>query len=161
MWVKTAHYSRSRNNKSLNMLFYVTFEITAISDLHLASEFTDWQNRGKLKGHLSCVCVCVCVHAHARTILNCLLTWVQFFVTLWTVSHPSPLSMEFSRQEYWSKLPFSPPGHPSELGIEPVSPALSGRFFTTVSHGKPRQSFLSCCQIQSEAICYSEDLVCC
>ena len=48
------------------MLFYVTFEITAISDLHLASEFTDWQNRGKLKGHLSCVCVCVCVCACTR-----------------------------------------------------------------------------------------------
>ena len=71
MWVKTAHYSRSRNNKSLNMLFYVTFEITAISNLHLASEFTDWQNRGKLKGHLSlcvCVCVCACTRAHTHSI---------------------------------------------------------------------------------------------
>ena len=44
------------------------------------------------------------------------------------------LSMEFSRQEYWSKLPFPPPGNLPSPGIEPmypVSPALGGRFFTT------------------------------
>ena len=35
---------------------------------------------------------------------------VQFFVTLWTVAHQAPLSMGFSRQEYWSGLPRSPPG---------------------------------------------------
>ena len=66
MWVKAAHHSRSRNNTSMNVLFYVTFEITSISDLYLASKFTNWQNRGKLKGHLSrvCVCVCVCLQLH-------------------------------------------------------------------------------------------------
>ena len=69
MLVKAAHHSRSRNNKSMNVLFYVTFEITSISDLYLASKFTYWQNRGKLKGHLS-VCVCVCVCARARTQLH-------------------------------------------------------------------------------------------
>ena len=50
----------------MNVLFYVTFEITSISDLYLASKFTNWQNRGKLKGHLSRVCVCVCVFAVAH-----------------------------------------------------------------------------------------------
>ena len=48
---------------------------------------------------------------------------VQFFVTLWTVNHQTPLSMGFSRQEYWSGLPFSSPGDLPNPGIEPVSPA--------------------------------------
>ena len=48
----------------------------------------------------------------------------------------APLSMEFSRQEYWSGLPFSVPGHLSLPGIEPeapASPALAGKFFTKVA----------------------------
>ena len=50
------------------------------------------------------------------------------------------LSMEFSRQEYWSELPFSPPGGFPDPGIKPMfsaSPALEGRFFMTESPGKP------------------------
>ena len=42
--------------------------------------------------------------------------------TLLTVAHQAPLSMEFSRQEYWSRLPFPPPGNLPHLGIEPMSP---------------------------------------
>ena len=56
---------------------------------------------------------------------------VRLFLTPWTVACQAPLSMEFSRQEYQSGLPFPPPGHLPDPGIEPVSPALAGRFFTT------------------------------
>ena len=42
----------------------------------------------------------------------------------WTVAHQGPLSMEFSRQEYWSGLPFPSPGDLPDPGIEPRSPAL-------------------------------------
>ena len=49
----------------------------------------------------------------------------------WTVAHKAPLSMGFSRQEYRSGLPFPPPGHLPNPGIELTSPALAGRFFTT------------------------------
>ena len=52
----------------------------------------------------------------------------------WTVAHQTPLSMGFSRQEYWSGLPFSSPGDLSDPGTEPASfasPSLAGRFFTT------------------------------
>ena len=65
---------------------------------------------------------------------------------LWTVAHQAPLSLEFSRQEYWSRLPFPPPGDFPDPGIELqslLSSALAGRFFTTsatweegVSEGK-------------------------
>ena len=62
------------------------------------------------------------------------------FDTTWTAAHQAPLSMEFSRQEYWSGLPFLSPGDLPDPGIEhvsPVSPALVGRFFTTAPNGKP------------------------
>ena len=56
---------------------------------------------------------------------------VRLFSTPWTVARQAPLSVGFSRQEYWSGLPFPSPGNP---GIEPaslVSSALAGRLFTT------------------------------
>ena len=59
---------------------------------------------------------------------------VWLFVTLWTVAQQTPLSMGFSRQEYWSGLPRPPPGDLPNPGIEPMSlmsPALAGGFFTT------------------------------
>ena len=64
----------------------------------------------------------------------CVLSCVQLLVIPWTVTHQAPLSMEFSRQEYWSGLPFPSPGDLPNPGIEPASlesPALSGGFFTT------------------------------
>ena len=59
---------------------------------------------------------------------------VQPFVTPWTVARQAPLSMGFSRQEYWSGLPCPPPGDLPDSGMEPeslMSPAMAGGFFTT------------------------------
>ena len=67
------------------------------------------------------------------------LSHVQLSETLWTVARQVPLSMGFSRQEYWSRLPFPPPGDLPDPGNEPkslVSPALPGGFFTTEPPGK-------------------------
>ena len=69
----------------------------------------------------------ICVFILCAQTLSC----VQLLVTPWAVAHQAPLSMGFSRQEYWSGLSFLSPGHLPALGIEPVSPALAGRFFTT------------------------------
>ena len=58
----------------------------------------------------------------------------QLIAIAWTVARRVPLSMGFSKQKYWSGLPFPPPGHLPNPGIEPTSltsPALAGRFFTT------------------------------
>ena len=60
-----------------------------------------------------CVCVCVCVS----------LSRVCLFVTPRTVAHQASLSMEFSRQEYWSGLPFPSPEDLPDPEIEPWSPA--------------------------------------
>ena len=63
-----------------------------------------------------------------------LFSHVWLFVTLWTIVHQAPLSVEFSRQEYWSGLPCPPLGDLPYPGIEPMplmSPALAGGIFTT------------------------------
>ena len=71
----------------------------------------------------------------------CILSRVRFFVTSWTVARQAPLSMGFSRQEYWNGLPFPTPGELADPGIKPtssVAPALTGRCFTTEPPGKPQ-----------------------
>ena len=47
------------------------------------------------------------------------------------VTYQAPLSMVFPKQEYWSGLPFPPPGDLPHPGLKPTSPALAGRIFTT------------------------------
>ena len=66
-------------------------------------------------------------------VLSCF-SCVRLFATIWTVAHQHPLSMGFSRLEYWSGLPCPPPGDLPSPGVEPaslMSPALAGRFVTT------------------------------
>ena len=67
----------------------------------------------------------------------CLLSRVWLFVTPWTAAHQVPLSMRFSRQEYWSRLPCPSPGHLPNPRVEPDSPAFAGGFFTTEPPRKP------------------------
>ena len=62
------------------------------------------------------------------------LSCVRLFATPSTVAHLAPLSMEFSRQEYWSRLPFPSPGDLPETGIEPRSPALQADPLPTELH---------------------------
>ena len=65
------------------------------------------------------------------------LSRVRLFASPWTVAHQAPLSMGFSRQEYWSGLPFTSPGDLPNTGIEPRSPALQADTLTSVPPGKP------------------------
>ena len=69
---------------------------------------------------------------HWLCVLSCF-SRVWLFVTLRTVANQAPLSMGLSRQEYWSGLPWHPPGYLPNPGIEPsslLSPGLASRFFT-------------------------------
>ena len=65
------------------------------------------------------------------------LSRVRLFATPWTVAHQAPPSMGFSRQEYWSGLPFPSPGDLPDPGIEPRSPALQAVALTFEPPGKP------------------------
>ena len=73
--------------------------------------------------------VCVCVLSH-----------IQLFGTPWAALHQAPPSMDLSRQEYWSRWPFPPPGDLPDPGSKPISPmfpSLAGGFFIIESPGKP------------------------
>ena len=80
--------------------------------------------------HHYLLCMCVCSVASI----------VSDSESLWTVARQAPLSMGFSRQEYWSGLPFPPLEELPHPGIEPTSltsPALAGRFLITAPPAKP------------------------
>ena len=62
------------------------------------------------------------------------------FVAPWTIAYQASLSMGFSRQEYWSGLPFPSPGDLPDLGMEPGSPALQAESLLTEPTGKPSVS---------------------
>ena len=87
--------------------------------------------------------------AHQQQQPVVVLSHVQLPTTPWTAARQAPLSLKFSRQEYWSGLPFPRLGclvgcHLLDLGIESVSlvfPVLAGRFFTTEPTGKPNMPY--------------------
>ena len=62
-------------------------------------------------------------------------TCVRLFAIPWTIAHQDPLSLGFSRQEYWSELPFPSPRDLPDPGIEPESPALQFCLFSSVNQG--------------------------
>ena len=80
-----------------------------------------WE-RGITKNLIKSVCQYVFIY------ICCFL--VARLATPWTAALQTPLSMGFPRQEYWSGLPFPSPGDCADPGIEPVLPALAGRFFS-------------------------------
>ena len=96
------------------MHIYIMDLKTATSDLNAGSETS-----------VVCICVCVC----ACSVVS------NYFATPRTVACQDPLTMEFSRQEYWSGLPCPPPGDLPDPGIKPVSPPLAGGLFTTAPPG--------------------------
>ena len=78
-----------------------------------------------------CVCVCVCVCQ--------LLSHVRLFVTPWTVARQASLSMGFSRQEYWSGLPFLSPEELPNPGIKPWSLASQAGSLPFELQGSPKR----------------------
>ena len=73
--------------------------------------------------------ICYCLASKlCLTLLTLVIPWIG--------AHEVPLFMRYPRQEYWSGFPFPPPGELSSSGIEPVSPALAGGFFTIEPPGK-------------------------
>ena len=108
-------------------------ELSGSEDLHTSRQKLKWGN--KIPAEVLCV---VCAQS---------LTQVWLSVTPWTVARQAPLSMGFSRQEYWSGLLLPSPGDLPNAVIKPASPALAGIFFTTEPPGKlhlPRTKGLFC-----------------
>ena len=88
---------------------------------------------------LAAVTTCSDFGAPPKKVKSKSLTHIQLSVTLWSVAQPAPLSMEFSRQEYWSGQPFPSPGDLPDPGIEPGSPALQAMSLPPEPPGKPSE----------------------
>ena len=103
-------------------LFIIFLFLATLSLCCYKGTFSSYRERGYCL-FVVCVCVCVCWCVCVLSCFSC----VWLFATLWTAACWAPLSMGFSRQEYWSRLPFPSPGFLPGPGIEPTSlmpPAL-------------------------------------
>ena len=99
-------------------------------------------------------CVCVCSQSLSR---------VRLFVAPGTVACQAPLFIEFSRQEYWSGLPFPPAGNLPYPGIKRpslASPILTGRFLTTAPPRKPAFNFLYKMALKIHVLLTSDSMLC-
>ena len=127
----------------------------SLSILRKDSKMYSWQRQchhlqHQLPLHILGFCLnlnsMACTAGSCSHSLHCaVLSHDQLFATLWTVVCQAPLSMRFSRQEYWSGLPFPPPGDCPDSGIEPaslMSPAMAGGFFTMSTAWGPHTSLL-------------------
>ena len=115
---------------SIALLF--SFNLPPIPNVSFALS-CKWYSRWCLKPFLRVVVFQCISHVYWRYLLLLFNHYVisDSFATPWILACQAPLSMGFSRQEYWSGLPFPPPGDLPNPGIKPMSPALVGRFFTT------------------------------
>ena len=77
------------------------------------------------------------------------LSHIQLFATPWTVAYQASPSMGFSRQEYWSGLPFSSPGYLPNPGIKPWSPALEAG---TLTSEPPGRAYLLMCSLKTVSL---------
>ena len=77
------------------------------------------------------------------------LSRIQLFATPWTIAYQAPLSMEFSREEYWSGLPFPSQGELPDPGIERRSPALQAEVLPSEPPGKPDSDEYQPCTLLS------------
>ena len=68
---------------------------------------------------------------------------IRLFATPWTVAYQAPLSMKFSRQEYWSGLPYPSPGDLPDPGIKPMFPALQADTLSSEPPGNPKKVFIA------------------
>ena len=78
---------------------------------------------------------------------------VQLFVTLWTIALQAPLFMGFSRQEYWSRLPFLPPGDLPMQGSNPSLPSLLHWQVDSLPLAPPRKPDLNSAECQMKSPC--------
>ena len=109
-------------------------------DSDLNSKKQDGWRKSKVNTGISLVCLSVCLSTYLTCyfcLCPCAHSVVSDSVTPWTAARQAPLSLEFSRQEYCSGLPFPPPEYLPDPGIKPrspESPALASRFFFFFYH---------------------------
>ena len=130
-WIYMYSPSRSPPPASLPTLSLWVFAV------HQPKHLSHASNLYHLYKFLPCLLFKVFLESESQSFSH-----VQLFVTPWTVAHQVPLFMEFSKQEYWSGLPFPSSGDLPDPGIKPRSPALPAASLLTKCSGKTLGSLL-------------------
>ena len=99
------------------------------------------------------------VHSSGKSFCAQLLSCARLLVTLWTIARQGPQSMGSSRQEYWSGLPFPPPGDLTDPWIKPGSPTLTCRFFYHWVNRKTWKIYLFFKKHAYAAICLKSSII--
>ena len=110
-------------------------EWVAISFSRRSSWPRDWTQISCIVGRRFTVWATREVHAIQSNVSS--LSRVRLFATLWTIANQAPPSMGFSRQEYWSEVPFPSPGDLHDPRIQPGSPSLQADALPSKPQGKP------------------------
>ena len=103
-----------------------------------------------------CFYICFCLFNYFRWLTCELLSHVQLFATPQTITHQAPLLMGFSRQEYWSGLPFPSPEDLLDSGIEPWSPALQTDSLPFELQGNPSVNQMSHLELLRGSLLHDE-----
>ena len=128
------------SRKHLLLLYWVCQSLWLCGSKHTGKFFKKWEYETTLPAWEICMQIKkqqLELDMEQQERKKKLLSHVQLFVTLWTVAYQAPLSMGFSRQRYWSGLPFPPPGDLPDSGIEHKSPTLQADTLPSEPSGKP------------------------
>ena len=101
----------------------VSLNITQMGEMPNGTRESSQRRWYSLKSHWEVLTLCESAH-HVLCVCALVSQWWPTLCNPWTVAHQAPLSMEFSRQEYWSRLSCPSPGDLPNSRIEPGSPAL-------------------------------------
>ena len=136
-WFKKIFFNEECEISEKNIFFWQEIQfiicllLWGLTTWHKVPHDTQIKSMALVVGALSKNSKFIFIIMYACMLIHC--SRVQLFATPWTVARQAPLSMGFSKQEYWSGLLCPPPGDLPDPGIKPVflmSSALAGRFFT-------------------------------
>ena len=135
IYLHVKHKLNGRGNSSVVVILFPEQHLHSSNILHILVTITSFSSGGVPAHAINSLWVGCHLH---HTPLCCAVlsrfSRVRLFATPWTAARQAPLSMGFSRQECWNRLPCPPPEDLPDPGIKPVflmSPELAGRFFTT------------------------------
>ena len=151
IYLHVKHKLNGRGNSSVVVILFPEQHLHSSNILHILVTITSFSSGGVPAHAINSLWVGCHLHHTPLccAVLSCF-SRVRLFATPWTAARQAPLSMGFSRQECWNRLPCPPPEDLPDPGIKPVflmSPELAGRFFTTSATWEAHHTFY-CCLIE-------------
>ena len=129
----------------------MTFVFSNIEVMDVVKSIFDAAKEESFIGGFKIIFLCI-YGPYACVCAQSLQSRVRLFSTLWTIARQAPLSLGFSREEYWSELPCPPPGGPPIPGIQPRFPALQADSLLLSHWGSHFMAHISSVQLSSSVV---------